>query len=340
MECSKAREQLSDHLDGILDLQSAAELEVHLSGCERCRQEFDHLKALVTEFNRMEPIRAPDDFLNQIHKRLQPRFTLDNVVKKLFFPLRIKIPLEFAAAAIVAVIIFSVIGIQQPERQLVRAPGRSISSLALEQEEGGYRVSPELIKSKAKPDFRHTTPQKLVKENQPIALAMVIKIGESGPVTLTMEIQDAATEPLPGKAAGIMDTESCPSIYFSEQRSMPQPPVAESSEKVAPARSPRQAASLRKDERKVKEKTLLNLSETFQRLKNIVQSLEGSVLSESEIEQSQSPQMVTVSLPACRYDEFVEELERMAPFRTPPPSPSVSDQDPIHIKIRFIVSDE
>ncbi|UCH23329.1 MAG: zf-HC2 domain-containing protein [Deltaproteobacteria bacterium] len=339
MECSKSGELLSDYLDGILDLKSATELEVHLSGCERCRQEFDHLKALVTELNRMESIRAPDDFLNQIHKRLQPRFSFDNVVKKLFFPLRIKIPLEFAAAAIVAVIIFSVLAIRQPERQLVRATGRSISSSAVEKELDGYRVSPELIKSKAKPDLRHTTPRKLAEENQPIVLAMVIKIGESGPVTQSMGIQDAATEPLPGKVAGVMETESRPSIHFSEQKSMPQPPVAESAEKIVPARSPRQAASPRKDEQEVKEKALLNLSETIQRLIKIVQSLEGSVLSESDTEPFQSPRMVTVSLPARRYDEFVAELERMAPFRMPPPSYPVSDQDSIHMQISFILSD-
>lgn len=339
MECSTARELLSDHLDGILDLKSAAALEMHLSACERCRQEFDHLKALVTELNRMDPSRAPDDFLDHIHKRLQPRFTLDGIVKKLFFPLRIKVPLEFAAAAIVAVIIVTVISIQQPARQLVQAPQRSISSSALEKEVGGYRASPELMKSEAEPDFRHTASQKAATENQPIALAMVIKIGESGSTTLTTEIQDAATEPLPGKTAGIIDTKSRPSISFSEQESMPHPFVEEPSEKVAPARSPKQAALPRKNERKVKEKTPLNLSEILQRLKNIVQLLGGSVLSGSETERFQSLQMVTVSLPARRYEEFVEELERMAPFRTPPPSPPVSAQDLIHIHIRFVVSD-
>ena len=337
MECSRAKELLSDYLDGIMDTPSAKALEAHLVGCNGCRQELDALKALISELNRMEPVRAPDDFLDQIHERLKPRRRFDKIIKKLFFPPRIKISLELATAAVMAVLIFAVISTQQPERHFIRDSEPSISSPILERAADPYGASSELIKSK--PDMNQTTPNRLEKEIQPIRLAVVVKIGESGSVTETMEYQDAASEPAPGMAIGVMGTESQSVTSFSEKRSRPQTPVAESAEKFVPARSPRQATPLRKDEQKVKEKILLNLSETLQRLIKIIQSLEGSVLSESDSEQSQSLKMVTVSIPARRYNEFVEELKQMAPFRTPPPYHPASDQDSIHMQIRFIVSE-
>ena len=101
MECLRAIKLLSDYLDGILDSQSAAQLERHLSECTGCRQQLDALKALVGELERLEPVKPPHDFLDQIHERLEPRSWRDTIVKKLFFPLRIKIPLELAAAAVI-----------------------------------------------------------------------------------------------------------------------------------------------------------------------------------------------------------------------------------------------
>ena len=37
MDCLRAEELLSDHLEGALHPILAAELEQHLAGCERCR---------------------------------------------------------------------------------------------------------------------------------------------------------------------------------------------------------------------------------------------------------------------------------------------------------------
>ena len=96
MECLRAKELLSDYLDGILDTRSAAQLEMHLLGCSGCRQQLDALKTLVSELNRLEPVKPPHDFIDQIHERLETGSGLNTLVKKLFFPLRIKIPLELA----------------------------------------------------------------------------------------------------------------------------------------------------------------------------------------------------------------------------------------------------
>jgi hypothetical protein len=331
MECSRVKELLSDYLGGILDTQSAAQLEMHLSGCTGCRQQLDALKALVSELNRLEPVKTPHDFLDQIHERLEPRFRLDTIVKKLFFPLRIKIPLELATAAVVAVLIIGVIGIQKEERHLQRTPRVSVAQTALEKEQDSNRLSRRL--KKAETTSISKQPGSYRKENkiQPIVLAVVVKSGKSVRVDETLGFQQAPSEPSPGKAAGVADEENRSVSYFSTPQRPSEVPAEDAVKSVAPE------VSLSKDKRQLEEKRLLNLKQTRYRVKKLVQALEGNVLSGREDQQAPDQRSMTVNIPTDRYNEFVGQLRHIAPFQTPPPSPP-KGQTLIRVEIRFISS--
>lgn len=331
MECLRAKELLSDYIDGILDTQSAAQLEVHLSGCAGCRQQLDALKALVSELNRLEPVKTPHDFLDQIHDRLGSRFRLDTVVKKLFFPLRIKIPLELATAAVMAVLIIGVIGIQKEERHLQRTPQVSISQTFLEKKQDSNRLSRRLKKAETTSVSKQRASYRKEPEIQPIVLAMVVKSGKSVRVDETLGFQQAPSEPSPGKAAGVADEENRSVSYFSTPQRPSEVPAQDAIKSGAPA------ASLSKDSRQLEEKSLLNLKQIRYRVKKLVQALEGNVLSGRDDQQAPGQRSMTVNIPAGRYNEFVGELRHIAPFQTPPPSPP-KDQTLIRVEIRFISS--
>jgi hypothetical protein len=59
MDCQRAEELLSDHLEGALHPILAAELEQHLAGCERCRSLRDALAEVVLVLHAATDPEAP-----------------------------------------------------------------------------------------------------------------------------------------------------------------------------------------------------------------------------------------------------------------------------------------
>jgi hypothetical protein len=321
MECLRAKELLSEYLDGVLDTQSAAQLEMHLSRCTGCRQQLDALKALVSELNRLEPVKSPHDFLDQIHERLEPRSWFDTIVRKLFFPLRIKIPLELATAAVMAVLIIGVIGIQKEESHLQRTPQVFTSHTALEKEQDSKRLSRRLKKAEKTSISKQP-------EIQSIVLAMVVKPVKSIHLDETLGFQQAPSEPSPGKAA---DEENSSVSYYSTPQRSSEVPAEDAVKSIAPE------ISLSKDNRQSEEKSLLTLKQTRHRVKKLIQTLGGNILSGRDNQPAPGQRSMTVNIPAGRYNEFVGQLKHIAPFQAPPPSPP-KDQTLIRIEIRFISS--
>jgi anti-sigma factor RsiW len=328
MECVRAKKLLSDYLDGILDTHSVEQLERHLSGCKKCRRQRDALKALVGELNRLEPVKPPHDFLDQIHKRLEPRTLLDTVVKKLFFPLRIKLPLELATAVAIAVIIVGVIRIQNNEISTRQPSPVSISRSVAEQKQDSKRVSRKLRKAETRSVSEDIASHKKVIAKQPIVLALVVKYGTSVPGETPPGVQPSPSAQS-GKTASVADEENRSVSYFSRPQRASEPPAKDSVTRVAPG------VSMSKDNRPVEEKSRSYLNETRYRVKRLVQALEGKVLRGKDDPPAPEQQTMTVNLPAGRYDEFIRQLEHIAPFQTPPPSPPPG-QPLIRVEIRLI----
>jgi anti-sigma factor RsiW len=103
---------LADYIDGILPPDEAADVKEHLARCAACREEHRFMKAYRKETAAFPTVPVPGDFLEKIHARIDapaPR----GLVRTLFFPLRIKLPLEAAGAlalTVLAVFIFRPFG--------------------------------------------------------------------------------------------------------------------------------------------------------------------------------------------------------------------------------------
>lgn len=154
MDCSAIQELLSEYIDGALDVKAKEAVEKHILTCENCKQELASLSAVVEELGSLDQVKAPADFLEKIHERMEPRFSIDRLIRKLFVPFHIKIPLELAAVATVTILVFFVLNIQQPVIQRKSEP-----------------TSYVLAKAKKR---------KAVREGEPIKLALVLKTGDIG----------------------------------------------------------------------------------------------------------------------------------------------------------------
>jgi hypothetical protein len=108
MKCEQVKILLADYLDKKLPNGEMAMVKEHLQQCADCREELQFLKKYMKEIESFPSLKPPDNFLDSIHGRLN-RPKRGGVIRKLFVPIRIKVPLEAAALialALTGVIIF------------------------------------------------------------------------------------------------------------------------------------------------------------------------------------------------------------------------------------------
>ena len=329
MECVRAKELLSEYVDGILDETTKERLGVHLSGCKNCRHDLDALKKMMTELNRLEPVKPPLDFLDRIHERLEPSTGFFAILKKLFFPLRIKLPLELAAAAAVALIIVGVIRIQNNQTVTRQPPPISISRSVTEQKPVSKQSSRRLRKSEIQSYSDHLTPQRILIGQQPIELVLVVKSDISAPGPRQPRIQSSPSALQTGKTASVADEKNRSGSYYSQPQAESEPPAEDAVAPVAPG------ISAARDTRPFEAKSRSKLYQTRLRVETLVQVLAGEVLSGKEDLPAPEHETMTVNLPADRYNEFVRRLGSLAPLQSPPPSPP-QGQSHLRVEIRFV----
>jgi hypothetical protein len=127
MECEDVRAFLSEYMDDVLDRKTKGLVDEHLLTCRACEKELTSLKAVSKEIGSLKPVQPPKDFLDQLHRRMERRSRISKVLGRFFHPLRVKIPLQFAGAAVVAVLLFLVVRVQHPAYILRPAPSSQIS---------------------------------------------------------------------------------------------------------------------------------------------------------------------------------------------------------------------
>jgi anti-sigma factor RsiW len=128
MTCHDAREQLSALLDDALAASELEVVEAHLAMCSECRRELARLRGTVTLLGHLPPVHAPAGFVDRVMAETSRSSWRHRLLRALFLPLRVKLPLEAAALVLIGV---SALYVHQhtPEiRQLARqVPGESSS---------------------------------------------------------------------------------------------------------------------------------------------------------------------------------------------------------------------
>jgi hypothetical protein len=99
---------LPDYCDGLLTPEEASEVKEHLAGCADCREELRFMKKYLKHAKSFPAVPVPGDFLEKIHARIDAP-ARGGIIRTLFLPLKIKLPLEAAGAfalTVLAVFIF------------------------------------------------------------------------------------------------------------------------------------------------------------------------------------------------------------------------------------------
>ncbi|PXF54735.1 MAG: hypothetical protein C4B58_15645 [Deltaproteobacteria bacterium] len=317
MDCSKIKELLSEYIDGTLDRRTKALIEEHLLTCRGCKEELDSLEALLKELRSLDAVDAPDDFLEKFHERMEPSPWFRRIMRILFVPWRIKIPLELTGAVATVLLIVSIIHIQQPEREMAGIPIGSTESMITK------KITADTLESRlekegyiSEPTFEERTAKQPKREERTIELALLLRTDEPERVHAPGAALEAA--PAPRKRGATIQ---------EEKTYMLSPPRAriyretESNDEIQPGKLKGKKQSITWGTGEVKD---------------FIGLIGGKVISVEYEKQTESPQSIHAEIPAKHYGAFCEKLKHLGPFRTPPPSISEKDEEIIRMRIRFV----
>ena len=103
MTCHDAREQFSALVDDALAPGERAALDAHLTTCADCRRELQRFRDTVALVRAVGPVRAPAGFVDRALEAARPVPWYRRLVRGLFLPWPVKLPIEAAAIVLVAV---------------------------------------------------------------------------------------------------------------------------------------------------------------------------------------------------------------------------------------------
>lgn len=130
MKCRDAQILLADYAAGALTEQERAAVKAHLAACPGCREELAFLKEYATRIASYPTLKAPAGFIASLHGRLHAEKER-GIARRLFFPLKIKLPLH--AAGILAMSILALIAIRPLLRDGAHRPAEAPVVLSSEE---------------------------------------------------------------------------------------------------------------------------------------------------------------------------------------------------------------
>lgn len=121
MDCANALDSLSAYLDDALDPLTKADVERHLSSCDRCRSELNALRACVQAVSSLERIPAPPGFLHRVHECIEHPSPWKRLLRTLLLPWHIKVPLHVAGAVAMVLLILATVPFKRFEQKPEKA---------------------------------------------------------------------------------------------------------------------------------------------------------------------------------------------------------------------------
>ncbi|PKN34103.1 MAG: hypothetical protein CVU61_10085 [Deltaproteobacteria bacterium HGW-Deltaproteobacteria-19] len=123
MTCKEIEERLSAYLDNALPADERRRIEDHLPSCPSCLKAAEDLRKTVGLVHELEEVEPPPWLSQKIMTRIREEAAPKRgILRTLFFPLHIKVPIQAFAMVLVAVLAFQVYRTGEPERQALDLP--------------------------------------------------------------------------------------------------------------------------------------------------------------------------------------------------------------------------
>ncbi|MFH1792001.1 MAG: zf-HC2 domain-containing protein [Candidatus Omnitrophota bacterium] len=279
MKCHESKRLLADYIDGILVPEQRAKVEAHVAGCKACRGELEFLKAYAREMGGLEKVKAPADFLVKVHERLERRSEFEGIMRRLFVPVRIKVPLELAA---VIAVIFIVVLVQKkgPSAiEIAKAPAKAVQA----ETPRAVAAGAPAVKPTAKPAVAKSAGPSKIEPAAVIRLALLI------PVVPDAGSAFESAGQAPPRPAGIAATAGIASV---QSRGLKPAGTA-----TRPLPGPQKGSAQ-------------EVWDAFFAIRDSVYTFRGRVVSVKYDKEANTPEALILEIPSQRLSAFVGSLDK------------------------------
>jgi hypothetical protein len=341
MDCAEIKERLSAYVDDVLDAESKAVVEEHLSTCKDCQQEMVSLKSLVSELGSLESMEPPRDFLDQLHERMEARSGFSRILRTLFVPIRIKIPLEFAGAIAVAILVFAVLHTQKDQLRLGQAPegleqeraSEQVAAARSQAEAPGRLMEDRTYKERGVEVFGEGMKEEPYSRRQLASKPEEKKMAKEVVAdTLKQAVKDQAPPPKRAfiELALVMKKEIPPESLK---------PGAAMEAAPAPKKKMRRSLALPKAAPPAKPDRDEAQDDSLSRLRRLIELVGGEVVSVEYDEESDTPASIGAQIPASQIHTFYNKLKELGDLQTPPETVTgEQEQEVLPVSIRLLHS--
>jgi hypothetical protein len=331
VRCSQIDELLSEYVDGALDGSTREEMERHLAGCPRCGAELAELNLYRQAMRNVHAVQPPADFLAGIHRRIEAESAWRRFFNKVFVPMRIKLPLEFAgilATAVLLVVFYQHTLLQKrPELN----SGSSQTSRSPEVSLPGESPPPQMLQKRiAAPSS--PAPAQPLGETTTIRLSLFLKAPRATAEAKTAD-KDSSPAPALEKEAGRAGSIARQQDAERKPAALSAPPAGLKRDEKDDDRAP---AALRGKPMPLHAAAVP--SNVLAAVKEQVMQLKGSVLSAEELPADGRPLSITIQLPAKNYPFLLDFLRQLGPLAPLPPTlPDAGAAEAEQLKIELTI---
>lgn len=155
MNCQEARELFSAKVDDLATREQRSALDGHLQGCADCAREWERFRQTVSLLHSVTEARAPAGFARRVVEAARPEPWHRRLLRGIFLPLHVKLPLEAAALVLVSTLVIVLYRQTAEFQRAVEGPVPAVTAPAAESPpkvaEYGARREPEAAMERDQP---------------------------------------------------------------------------------------------------------------------------------------------------------------------------------------------
>lgn len=187
MECKVIQGKLSPFLEGAVSLEEKRTIEEHLSGCQDCSIVLEDLKKAEVLVKGLEKVDPPAWLKQKVVARIRAEEERrKSLIQRLFYPLRVKVPIEAFATVLVALAAVYVFKAVEPETKRIPFPSSgSVASAPAEKV-----VSKREVSSSDKDDLKSTPSSSLPGQTKDVARKQASGVLPAPPATAKEEVSE------------------------------------------------------------------------------------------------------------------------------------------------------
>lgn len=129
MKHEEIRHKLSDYIDGSVTADEKAEIDDHIKSCPQCGNALEELQKTVGHIKGLEEVAPPAWMTQKIMAGIRTEGERKKSwIERMFFPLRIKLPLEALGVVFLAVTVYFIYQNEPRQAPVAEAPVQGLAS--------------------------------------------------------------------------------------------------------------------------------------------------------------------------------------------------------------------